>query len=296
MESNNECDDTSAATSDKKHSENDAEQINCENIPSKPTMISSNINKDQANKYTDTVHERDSEGIENVEVKNINENKTKNPFQFQDIINVKEKRNNPRIHTKYDKHRQLNINVNRKVKTSQIITKHKPENNQMKSRDIESVKDVSKNVEQTNSGLGGDVNENFGNKKIEKPNVGDKLDSPREVNNSDLTLLKTENLSLQSTILKSDRETIQDIASDVHSLTRTLSPNKENLLSGSELRENDAVSYAKQELKMSDLTTPATGTYRVEQEMELLRNKVRQLKGKLRNLIVLRTNACKNDC
>lgn len=263
----------SNSTRDKKPSENENQHAPNVIIPSKPTKISSDINKEQKN--IETEPKQDFNQTENVEGKNINENNINKVFQLKDIVNVQDKlRHHPKIYTKYDKHRQLNIkqDVDRKVKPSQTATKQKLDNNRMKSKDTERVKNVLKRAENSNINTGDD-NEDFRIDKIKKPMLGKKLDTlSGEGKNGNLTSLKTVNLCMQS------KETTSDITSDIHSLTRTLSPSKENLVS-EPINNNMAINSWKQELKMSDLTTPAKETFSVEEELELQRNKVRQLKG-----------------
>ncbi|KAL1465085.1 hypothetical protein WDU94_004680 [Cyamophila willieti] len=98
-----------------------------------------------------------------------------------------------------------------------------------------------------------------------------------EINTEDFSFQRLQNFSLENSLLQSNKETGNDLARDIHSLTKTLSPTKG---AKSDTRNNMNTIHDK-ELKMSDLVTPSHGVYSLEQELDIQRNKVRQLKEEL---------------
>ncbi|XP_026676789.1 uncharacterized protein LOC113465975 [Diaphorina citri] len=139
-----------------------------------------------------------------------------------------------------------------------------------------------KNTSQTNIEKNNEI-ENFPspNKKLnlDEQNVN----MPHTNKNNDSTLHSVGHLTSQNTLLKTNNEPGHDLESDIHSLTRTLSPTTESHWSGG-LRDV-TINNGKPELKMSDLVTPSRGSQSLEQELEIQKNKVRQLKDELNNTV-----------
>lgn len=292
--------------------ENDNVDNNINVTPANPIA---NINKenmtlDIENKNTPAMKLKE----ENPKPNNANESNINNDFQFQDIVNLTRPDkpsgvSTTKPHSKYDKHRQLNYKTDRdkKVKTSQLIPKHKSENSRaksgqdMKMKNTDPTKESSKivkqqtslekNVDKKKSPMLNNEMKNTSQTNIEKNNEIENFPSPNKklnldeqnVNmphtnkNNDSTLHSVGHLTSQNTLLKTNNEPGHDLESDIHSLTRTLSPTTESHWSGG-LRDV-TINNGKPELKMSDLVTPSRGSQSLEQELEIQKNKVRQLKG-----------------
>ncbi|KAI5712640.1 hypothetical protein M8J75_010131 [Diaphorina citri] len=298
--------------------ENDNVDNNINVTPANPIA---NINKenmtlDIENKNTPAMKLKE----ENPKPNNVNESNINNVFQFQDIVNLTRPDkpsgvSTTKPHSKYDKHRQLNYKTDRdkKVKTSQLIPKHKSENSRaksgqdMKMKNTDPTKESSKivkqqtslekNVDKKKSPMLNNEMKNTSQTNIEKNNEIENFPSPNKklnldeqnVNmphtnkNNDSTLHSVGHLTSQNTLLKTNNEPGHDLESDIHSLTRTLSPTTESHWSGG-LRDV-TINNGKPELKMSDLVTPSRGSQSLEQELEIQKNKVRQLKDELNNTV-----------
>uniref|UniRef100_A0A8D8M009 Uncharacterized protein n=1 Tax=Cacopsylla melanoneura TaxID=428564 RepID=A0A8D8M009_9HEMI len=329
LSSNHEMSHVSDTMSSGRESNNVTEQNNTSNtnIISKQHLTLNIENKltPDVIKHAENVDE-ETKIAKQYEENHNNENKIENninkEFHFQDIGNVVPLKRtmssaSSKSHTKFDKHRQLNIKPDgdKRVKSSQVISKHKPETSRMKSSSsdtkikqnkqrVESKKTTDLNnrekTDQANltpNSISNDyvnMNDDFVDKsKMREQNT---VDPKSEANFQAFSFQRLQSLSVDSPLLQSNRETENDRASDIHSLTRTLSPTEEarpvgvrsnTIMSPTKearpagLRSNTATIYEK-ELKMSDLVTPSQGTnYSLEQELEIQRNKVRQLKEEL---------------
>lgn len=270
--------------------DNDAPNITNKQIDAATMNNVSNINKDHLilnieNRHTPDMKQVGKEAVQRPN--NVNENKIDKSFQFKDIVNVVPlDKKTSKSHSKYDKHRQLNIkDVNRKGRTSQIASKNKSENSKMKlsTSDSKIKTDETKNLSKNNMN-----NENIDSKTHELKYLVDETESEKEnkkdsQNEKSLSLEHEagdkhhvdvifhsldENLNSQST---QDNDALKK-----HSLTRILSPTKEIK---TEERGNAVGNIEKQELKISDLVIPMKGVHSLERELEIQRNKVHQLKG-----------------